>query len=77
MYMASKFSSILYWGDHHQYRPSLLILSLWFIDAPGFKDGNPLNITLIQVPYFIVIAGLGSISSSSLEYYKERSFVFL
>ena len=46
---------------------------IWFIDTPGFKVGNYLNITFVGAPYFIVGVGLGSVYSSSLNCYKYRS----
>ena len=67
----------LFWGDYHQSWPYPVILSLWFIDAQVLKFDNYLNITLGGVPSFSVSAGLRIDFSSSLEFCKDRSFVFL
>ena len=60
--------------------PILAIYSnivIWFLDAPGLKIRNFLNLNLVRVTSFSVIAGVGSVSSSSLEFYKDINFVFL
>ena len=52
---------------------------LWFLYTPGFKTVYYFNIALVGIPYFSVVvgAGLGSITSSSLNCCKYRSLVFL
>ena len=49
---------------------------LIFIYTSVFKIVKALSITLVEFPYFSVSVGLGSINSSSLEYFMNRSFVF-
>ena len=46
-----------------------------FIDSPGIKIDKYLKITLIGVPYFSVGAGLGSVTSHSLNCSKTEVFL--
>ena len=52
-------------------------LILWFLESLGFNIFMSLSITIFGVPYFSVGAGLGYVTSSSLNCCKDRSFVFL
>ena len=45
------------------------------MDSPGFKIVKYLKIDLVWVPYFSVGAGLGYVTSSSFNFFNERSFV--
>ena len=51
---------------------------LWFIYSLVLNIVKYLNINLFEVPYFSVGfgEGLGSVTSSSLKFFKGRSFVF-
>ena len=51
-------------------------ISPWFIDTPGFNIVNSLNKNIVGVPYFIVGAGLGYVTSYYLDCYKDRSLFF-
>ena len=46
----------------------------WFIDSPGLNIVKYLNITIIDVPYFIFGTCLGYVTSPFLNCCKERSF---
>ena len=48
-----------------------------FLGEIGFKTVKYLNITIVGVPPFSVIAGLSSVTSLYLECCKGISFVFL
>ena len=50
-------------------------LFLWFIDTSVSNIVKSLNINFVGVSFFSVGAGLGYVTSSSLEYFKYRSFV--
>ena len=50
---------------------------LWFLDSPSFNIVNSLKITLVGVPFFIVGSGMVYVTSSSLDFCNERSFIFL
>ena len=45
-----------------------------FLESSGFNIVNPLYITLVGVPSFSFGMGICSITSSSLNCYKDRSF---
>ena len=47
---------------------------LLFLDYPRFKIFKYLNINIVGVPSFSVDTGLGSVTSYSLRYFKDRSF---
>ena len=46
---------------------------VWIIDSLGLNIVKNLNITLVGVPYFSVGAGMGSVTSYSLDCCKEKS----
>ena len=52
-------------------------LILWFLDSPGLKIVKFLKINIIVVPSFSVDTGLGSVTYSSLNCYKDRSFILI
>ena len=48
-----------------------------FLDSPGFKIDDSLNINILRVNSFSVGVGLVSVSSSSLKVCRDRIFVFI
>ena len=52
-------------------------IMFWFVDSPLFNIFKSLNITLVGYPSFSVGTGMGSVTSSSLDCFKDKSFVFL
>ena len=60
--------------------PPILAISInivpWFLDAPGFNVVNSLSINIFGIPHFSVIAGLGSVSSTSLYFFNYRIVSF-
>ena len=60
--------------------PILAIYSnivIWFINAPVSKVVKSTNMTSFGVPSFSVSAILGSIYPPSLDFWKDRRFLFL
>ena len=52
-------------------------ITLLFIESTGFNIVKSLNKTLFGSPSFFVDAGLGSVTSSSLNFFKNISLVLL